>query len=114
MGEVADLMVRFGHLVAAQRKAAGMTQAQLASASGISADMIARIEGGGTGVRFPNLQGLANALGVDPAAFFVASTEAGRLQRPVLANLVARLASFSDDELETVAAMVDLLAQFRR
>ena len=91
-----------------------MTQAQLATASGISANMIARIECGGTGVRFPNLQRLADALHIDPAEFFAPNMPGGTLDRPVLTNLTAKLAWFSDVELMVVSELVDAAIKFRR
>jgi len=114
MSDAAELMVRFGHLVAAHRKTSGMTQAKLAIASGISSDMIARIEGGGTGARFPNLQRLADALHIDPAELFAPYIPGGTLERPILTNLTAKLAGFSDAELQVVSELIDVAVKFRR
>ncbi|MDB5437881.1 MAG: family transcriptional regulator, partial [Caulobacteraceae bacterium] len=68
MGE--DLRKRFGRLVLANRTRAKLTQQQLADRSGISVDMVNRIERGVTGARFPNIEKLAAVLNVDPAELF--------------------------------------------
>lgn len=65
-----DLHRRFGHLVATHRKRRGWTQVQLAEAIGMSVDMVAKMEVGVTGARFPTIEKLAVALEVDPAELF--------------------------------------------
>ena len=91
----------------------GMTQVDLAEASGISVDMITRIEGGGTGVRFPNIQRLADALQVDPAELFTTALPGGRLNRPLLNKLAARLAGLSDGDLKMVAELIEVALKGR-
>lgn len=114
MGDLSELMGRFGRLVAAHRKRLQMTQVQLSDASGISADMIVRIEGGGTGVRFPNIQRLADALEVDPAELFTSDVPHGKLARPNLNRLTARLAALSDNDLQLVSELVEVALKPRR
>lgn len=114
MGDVAELMTKFGRLVAAHRKRMCMTQVELADASGISSDMIVRIENGGTGVRFPNIQRLADALQVDPAELFTTEVPGGKLSRPNLNRLTARLAALSDADLQLVSELVDVALKSRR
>ena len=114
MGEVALLMERFGRLVAAHRKRLQLTQADLADASGISVDMITRVEGGGSGVRFPNIQRLADALKVDPAELFTSEVPSSKLARPNLSRLTARLAGLSDAELQLVSELIDVALKSRR
>jgi transcriptional regulator with XRE-family HTH domain len=91
-----ELETRFGRLVAAQRGLRKWTQAKLAQESGVSVDMISKIESGRTGVRFPMMQKLSTALGVDVAAFFSVDAESPRRS---FQNVMARLAVLSDDDL---------------
>ncbi|MEI6640394.1 MAG: helix-turn-helix transcriptional regulator [Novosphingobium sp.] len=114
MGDVTELMERFGGLVARHRKRMGMTQVALSEACGISVDMIVRIEGGGTGVRFPNIQHLADALQVDPAELFTSEVPSGKLARSSLNQLTTRLAALSDAELHLVSQLIDVALKFRR
>ena len=114
MGDVTELMGRFGRLVAAHRKRLKMTQVQLSDASGLSSDMIVRIEGGGTGVRFPNIQRLADALQIDPAELFTSEVPNGKLARPNLNRLTARLAALSDADLQLVSELIDVALKSRR
>ena len=54
-----DLRMRVGTLVAAHRRQRGLTQQQLSDRIGMSADMVSRIETGGTGLRFTTIEKLA-------------------------------------------------------
>ncbi|MDB5429202.1 MAG: family transcriptional regulator [Caulobacter sp.] len=108
-----DLRRRFGRLVAANRKKAGMTQEVLAEASGVSRDMISRIEAGATGVRFATIEKLSTALGVDPAELFTPELAVGARQRAALSNLTARLAALSDKDLAWVTALLDTALKSR-
>lgn len=54
-----------GEAIRAARQKAGMTQAQLASASGLGRQFINEVENGGTLTR-ASLEAIATALGVDP------------------------------------------------
>jgi len=96
---MADLRKRFGTLVAAHRRRCGMTQQQLADAADLSPTMIVRIEGGSTGARFPSIERIAQALGVDPAELFqVGSSRHGRV-RPTLLDINTKLTGLSDRDL---------------
>lgn len=114
MGDVTELMERFGGLVARHRKRMAMTQAELSDACDISVDMIVRIEGGGTGVRFPNIQRLADALHVDPAELFTSEVPTGTLARSNLNRLTTRLAALSDTDLQLVSELIDVALKYRR
>ena len=113
MGDVADLMERFGRLVVAHRKRMGMTQVALSDASGISVDMVRRIEAGGTGVRFPNIQRLADALLVDPAELFTSEVPGGKLSKPNFNRLTAKLAALDDARLQLVSELVEVALKSR-
>lgn len=102
-----DLRQRFGRLVAANRRRRGFTQQQLADQSGVSLDMINRIERGVAAARFPNITKLAQALEVDPAELFTPDLPAGAGQRRALTNLVARLSAMPDRDLEWIDRLLD-------
>jgi len=102
-----DLRRRFGRLVTANRRKRGLTQQQLADATGISIDMINRVERGVTGARFPNIEKLAAALEVDPAELFSPDLPKGVAQRRQLTDLVARLSVLSDRDLAWVDRLLD-------
>lgn len=102
-----ELRIRFGRLVAAHRKGCGMTQDALAAASGMSVDMISRLEAGATGARFNTIAKLAAALKVDPAELFTPDLPAGALQRSALTELMARLASLPDRQLAWIHGIVE-------
>ena len=108
-----DLRRRFGHLVAAHRRRNGMTQQRLAEAAGISSDMITRIEGGSTGARFPNIQRIADALGVDPAELFSPDLPKGSRHRAKFRNVTSRLSKLTDPELDWLDAILDAMLRPR-
>ena len=100
-----DLQERFGRLVAAHRRRNGMTQAELATASDLSDDMIARIEAGTTGTSFGAIERIAAALEVDPSELF--STHANKSkQRKALLDLASTLSTLSDNDLAWVSDLV--------
>jgi transcriptional regulator with XRE-family HTH domain len=101
-----DLRKRFGNLLAAHRHRLGMTQQSLAEATGISSDMIAKMERGTTGARFPTIEKLCSALHVDPAELFTSDLPRGALTRAKLTNLTARLSKLSDAELDWVDGII--------
>lgn len=104
---MADLRRRFGQLVAAHRRRRGMTQEQLAEAAGISSDMIAKVETGASGARFPLIEKLAAALDVDPAELFTAEVPSGHLKRGALADLTTQLAGLSDADVKWLTGIID-------
>ena len=95
-----DLRERFGRLVAAHRKRKGWSQVELADRSAISVHMISRIEAGHTGARFPNIEKLAFAFGIDPAELFFPDIPGSKLARPKLTAIMSRLSSLSDSDLD--------------
>ncbi|HEV2602609.1 MAG TPA: helix-turn-helix transcriptional regulator [Microvirga sp.] len=88
-----DLRTRFGQLVAAHRRRAGLTQEALAEAAGLSVDMVSKIETGATGARFPVIERLAAALHVDPAELFTTEIPSGAVHRRAFSALSSRLAA---------------------
>ena len=102
-----DLRTRFGRLVAAHRRRAGLTQEELAEAAGISVDMISKLEGGGSGARFGVIERLADALDVDPAELFTTEIPSGLPNRERLIDFTSRLALLSEADLAWVAGLLD-------
>ena len=108
-----DLQRRFGLLVAAHRKRRGLTQDALAEMSGMSVDMISRIETGASGARFPTISKLSEALGVDPAELFSPEVPGGARDRAVLSGVVSRLAGLSDRDLGWVSDLLEVALRRR-
>lgn len=103
-----DLRQRFGRLVAANRRRKNWTQQQLADQSGVSLDMINRIERGVAAARFPNITKLADALQIDPAELFTPDLPSGAGQRRALTSLVSRLSALPDRDLEWIDRLLDV------
>ncbi|MBX4884820.1 helix-turn-helix transcriptional regulator [Rhizobium bangladeshense] len=108
---MAELEKRFGRMVAAHRRLLGMTQEALADKTGVSVDMISKIEIGATGARFPNIEKIAAALAIDPAELFTAERNFANLRNGIYGRLAADLATLSDEQLLKVDAVVK--AMFR-
>ena len=102
-----DLKKRFGRLVAIHRHRADLTQSELAEQSGLSVDMVAKVETGATAPSFRTIEGLAKALRVDPAEFFTAELSGSHIRRPMLVDMTHRLAGLSDGELAWVRGVVE-------
>jgi len=102
-----DLRRRFGRLVVAHRKRVGYTQEQLAEQAGVSIDTISKIEIGATGARFPMIEKIATALGVDPAELFSPEIPSGALHRGPLLHITTRLAALSDSDLRWISGVID-------
>ena len=108
-----DLRKRFGTLVAAHRKRRAMTQAQLAEAVELSPTMITRIESGSSGTRFPAIERLSAALGVDPSELFVVESNRRGRSRPALVEINTKLTGLSDRELLWVGDLLDAALRSR-
>lgn len=109
-----DLRKRFGRLVAAHRRKAGLTQDELAAAASVSVDMISKIETGATGARFPLIEKLAKALRVDPAELFTAELTPRGKRSPIFTALTVRLAGLSEEELAWINGVVDAALRQKR
>lgn len=107
------LRKRFGSLVAVHRRRHGWTQQDLAERTGMSPDMISRIETGGSGARFNTIEKLASALEVDPAAFFVVDARSGDLRRPLI-DLTTTLAALPDTDLDWISELLASALKGRR
>jgi len=104
---MADLRRRFGLLVAANRRRRGLTQEQLAEAASISSDMVAKLETGASGARFPVIERIAAALEVDPAELFTSELPSGLIKRDAYLDISTRLAGLSGPELAWLSGIVE-------
>lgn len=84
-----------------------MTQEGLAEAAGLSVDMVAKIEVGATGARFPVIERLAMAIGVDPAEFFTTEIPGGSINRGTFREITSELAQLAEPELIWVRDLLD-------
>lgn len=109
-----DLRKRFGSLVAVHRRRIGLTQEVLAEKAGISVDMISKIETGATGARFPVIERLADALGVDPAELFTSEIPGGAINRGPLVDLTTQLAGLSEIDLRWISGVIEAALRSRR
>ena len=78
---VRALAQNFGRPVANHWRRAGWSQEQLAYNAEISPGMVAKIETGVTGVRFPMIARIAQALDVDSAELFYSQFPRGKLSQ---------------------------------
>ncbi|MBB3164660.1 transcriptional regulator with XRE-family HTH domain [Rhizobium laguerreae] len=104
---MSDLRKTFGLCVRAYRRRQNLTQEALAERSGLSLDMIAKIEGGSSGASFTTIEQLSSAFSVEPAALFKIDIDDGRFSES-LGDLVARLSALSDEDIAWVKALLDV------
>jgi transcriptional regulator with XRE-family HTH domain len=110
---MADLRKRFGQLVAAHRRRKGLTQEGLAEAADLSPEMVAKIETGRSGARFPAIERIAAALGVDPAELFTTQFSDGAFQKGAFAALSLRLASLPEGDLLWIGRVIESMLSSR-
>lgn len=110
---MSDLNRRFGNLVAAHRKQLKITQSQLAEYTGLSEDMIARIETGNTGASFTTIEKLSRCLNVDAAALFSGDIATSATSREDFQLLSAKLSKLSDNDLKWITGVVDAALKTR-
>jgi transcriptional regulator with XRE-family HTH domain len=96
----------FGRLVANHRHREGISQQKLSERAGLSPGMVAKIESGVTGVRFPVIIKIAHALDVDPIELFYSSMPKGKLHQGKMRELIVRLEGLSETELEWVHGLL--------
>ena len=65
-----NLKTRFGQRLRVLRKQAGLTQEQLAEATGLTIESISNIERGLFGPKFDNLEKISNVLGIEVKELF--------------------------------------------
>ncbi|TBD79705.1 helix-turn-helix domain-containing protein [Rhizobium ruizarguesonis] len=104
---MAGLRATFGLCVKAHRRRLNLTQEALADLSGLSLDMIAKIEGGSSGASFNTIERLSRALSVEPSALFRIDAAESRFGEG-MGDLVARLAALSDEDIAWVKALLDV------
>ena len=104
---VRALAANFGRLVATHRRRVGWSQEKLAAEADISEGMVAKIETGVTGARFPMIVRIAQALEVDPIELFYSQMPRGSLNQGKRREIITRIEELCDDDLDWVH---DLLA----
>jgi transcriptional regulator with XRE-family HTH domain len=85
-----------------------LTQEALAEAVALSVDMISKIETGATGARFPVIERLAGALGVDPAELFTTEIPTGAISRGAFSAVSMKLSDLSEAELSWISDLIDV------
>ncbi len=103
-GEIEPIYEQIGRRLAALRKERGLTQEMLSDRSGVSANYLARTEGGYLRPNLARIEGIAEALEVTVASLFSSRTEP--LQSPVLPALLEELALLSRDDQRLVLQLV--------
>ena len=111
---MASLSRRFGQLLAAHRKQAGYTQFGLGAQSGLSVDLIAKLETAQCAPSFASVEKLATVLSIDPAQLFTDQIGGKPFERRALTDLVAELAKLSEADLLWVTDIVRVALKTRR
>ena len=96
-----ELKELFGTSLRECRRSRGLTQAQLAEVTGLSLEMVGRLERGIAAPSFDTIGALANALRVAPAVLFGAEPSGIEGERrEALDRIKKLLASASDTEVQ--------------
>lgn len=110
---MSDLRRRFGRLLAAHRRRAGLTQQALAEAVDASVFMISKLESGASGTSFAMIERLSQALGVDPAELFAADLTGTRLQTAAYDRIIGILVELDESQLEWLEALINAAVEGR-
>jgi transcriptional regulator with XRE-family HTH domain len=94
-------------LVAAHRRRQWLTQEGLAEVADLSPEMVAKIETGKSGARFPVIERIAAALDIDPAELFTTQLPSGAFQKGAYGALSMRLSSLSEGDLLWIGRIID-------
>lgn len=97
---VRRLSKHFGLAVKNNRTRLGLSQEKLAVKADVSLGMVAKIESGATGVRFPLIIKLAMAMGVDAVDLFDPSMRRGKVSQGKLRQIMIRLEVLTESELD--------------
>ena len=97
-----ELARNFGRLVATHRRRLGWSQERLAAEAEISEAMIAKIETGASGARFPMIVRLAQTLRVDPVELFYAEVPKGKLLKGPRRDLVELINELDDGQISWI------------
>ena len=103
---VRALAKNFGRLVANHRHRVGWSQVKLAAQADISEGMVAKVETGVTGVRFPMIVRIAHALDVDPIELFYSQMPRGKLNQGKRREIITKIEDLSDDDLDWVSDLL--------
>lgn len=108
---MSDIAKRVGRRIAAVRKRAAITQAQLAERLGTSPEVLSRIEHGINAPSLERLEEIAVALGVAPFELLVEDTAGER--RAAAQRVTAAIGRLSDRDLDLLSVLADAMARRR-
>jgi len=113
-----DLQARVGLRLAELREERGLSQHQLAKATGLSSQYVSRLESGARAPSFKALDKLAATLKVDPSELLrldpAALAKMSAAETPAaLAQLLGAARRLASEDLEVVLAVVRRLARAR-
>lgn len=103
-GDIEPIYVRIGQRLAAVRRERGLTQEVLSARAGVSANYLARAEGGYHRPNLSKLEGIAEALEVSVASLFTEQVEPPSSR--VSPILLAELETLSRDDQHLVLQIV--------
>ena len=103
---VRALALNFGRLVANHRRRVGWSQERLAAEADISEGMVAKIETGVTGARFPMIVRIAQSLSVDPIELFYSQMPRGTLNQGKRREIITRIEELDEADLDWVHALL--------
>jgi len=103
---MSDLRRRFGQLLAAHRRRAGMTQQALADTIDASVYMISKMESGASGASFAMIERLSDALSIDPAELFTPDLPGSHFQRSAYGRITRQLTGLDEEELVWLEAVI--------
>ncbi len=109
-----DLQKRFGKLLAAHRRNAELTQAQLAERVGLSVDTIKKLETGSVAPSFRTIRAITQDLNIEPAELFTSQFQGGELQRRALSQITDQLAVLEEDQLKWLHGIINAALEARR
>lgn len=111
---MSDLQKRFGKMVRSLRTERKMTQDDLADKSGLTKDMITKLERGLTGASFESIGKLAAAFDADPAALFSAEAQLRKARSKTRQRISEMLAVLHEDDLKWLEVLLQAALKPRR
>jgi transcriptional regulator with XRE-family HTH domain len=106
IGEIEPIYAKIGRRLAALRRARGLTQEMLSDRAGVSANYLARTEGGYHRPNLAKIEGIAEALDVSVASLFSTEPEPSPPSSRVLPALLTELTQLSRDDQRLVLQLV--------
>jgi transcriptional regulator with XRE-family HTH domain len=103
---MSDLQIRFGKMVRSLRTERKMTQDDLADKSGLTKDMITKLERGLSGASFESIGKLATAFDADPAALFSAEAQLRKARSKTRQRISEMLTVLHEDDLKWIETLL--------